>query len=295
MDEQNKTNLAELTSEIVAAYVAKNSIRVADLPELISSIHSTLGSLGKAAPSPAEAEQPKPAVPIKKSVTDNYLVSLFDGRKLKSLKRHLSAEHGMTPAEYRTMFGLPRDYPMVAPAYAKQRSSLAKSLGLGRRPPRNRLCPARQPEKGRSRADGGQGHAGWRLASRAAPRTVAAGSCRPATRAGRSIERRRMPYAAGAIPRRVFSVWRQDRAPLARRAERPAPPIPARRVRPVSSLQTPGYAEKVVPMPCPAPTDRPPRGFAPRRPSDGVRIPKTLRRVFDAAERHYGTVQATAR
>ena len=134
MDEQNKTNLAELTSEIVAAYVANNSIRVADLPELISSIHSTLGSLGKAAPLPAEAEQPKPAVPIKKSVTDDYLISLFDGRKFKSLKRHLSAEHGMTPDEYRTMFGLPKDYPMVAPAYAKQRSSLAKSLGLGRKP-----------------------------------------------------------------------------------------------------------------------------------------------------------------
>ena len=72
-------------------------------------------------------------MPIKKSVTDDYLISLFDGRRFKSLKRHLSTEHGMTPAEYRTMFGLPRDYPMVAPAYTKQRSSLAKSFGLGRR------------------------------------------------------------------------------------------------------------------------------------------------------------------
>ena len=134
MDEQNKTGLAELTSEIVAAYVANNSIRAADLPELISSINSTLGSLGKVAEPVAEAEPPKPALPIKKSITDDYLISLFDGRKFKSLKRHLAAEHGITPDEYRTMFGLPKDYPMVAPAYAKQRSSLAKSLGLGRKP-----------------------------------------------------------------------------------------------------------------------------------------------------------------
>ena len=133
MDEQNKTGLAELTSEIVAAYVANNSVRPADVPELINSIHGTLSSLGKATEAVIEVEPPKPAVPIKKSVTDDYLISLFDGRKFKSLKRHLSAEHGMTPAEYRTMFGLPKDYPMVAPAYAAQRSSLAKSLGLGRK------------------------------------------------------------------------------------------------------------------------------------------------------------------
>lgn len=134
MDQPNTVGVAELTSEIVAAYVANNSIRAADLPELIRSIHETLGSLNQdpAPPAPV-AEQPKPAVPIKKSVTNDYLISLFDGRRFKSLKRHLSAEHGMTPDEYRTMFGLPRDYPMVAPAYAKQRSSLAKSLGLGRK------------------------------------------------------------------------------------------------------------------------------------------------------------------
>ena len=72
-------------------------------------------------------------MPIKKSVTEDYLISLFDGRRFRSLKRHLMAEHNMTPDEYRTMFGLPKDYPMVAPGYAKQRSELAKSLGLGRR------------------------------------------------------------------------------------------------------------------------------------------------------------------
>ena len=137
MDEPNTINLAELTSEIVAAYVSKNHVQAGDLPELIRSIRQTLGSLNQAATAPApsasEAEQPKPAVPIKRSVTDDYLISLFDGRKFKSLKRNLMAEHGITPDEYRTMFGLPRDYPMVAPAYAKQRSSLAKSLGLGRK------------------------------------------------------------------------------------------------------------------------------------------------------------------
>ena len=133
MDERNKTGLAELTSEIVAAYVTKNHLQVAELPGLISSIYKTLGTLGQTPAPTVEAESPKPAVPIKKSVTDDYLISLFDGRKFKSLKRHLSAEHGLTPDEYRTMFGLPKDYPMVAPAYAKQRSSLARSLGLGRK------------------------------------------------------------------------------------------------------------------------------------------------------------------
>ena len=158
MDEQNKTGLAELTSEIIAAYVANNSLPVADLPALISSIHQTIGSLGQVPASAAETEPPKPAVPIKKSVTEDYLISLFDGRKFKSLKRHLLAEHGMTPDEYRTKFGLPKDYPMVAPAYAKQRSSLAKSLGLGRKlavaEAKPEVAPEPEPEapKKRSRA-----------------------------------------------------------------------------------------------------------------------------------------------
>ena len=103
----------------------------AELPKLISSIHQTLGSLGKAPEPVAALEPPKPAVPIKKSVTDDYLISLFDGRKFKSLKRHLMTKHNVNPDEYRTMFGLPKDYPMVAPAYAKHRSGLAKSSALG--------------------------------------------------------------------------------------------------------------------------------------------------------------------
>ncbi len=141
MDETQTTELAELTSEIVASYVAKNSVRPGDLPALIISIYQTLGSLGQTG-SPAATVELKPAVPIKKSVTDDFIISLEDGRKFKSLKRHLTAEYGMTPSQYREKWGLPADYPMVAPAYAKQRSALAKSLGLGRK------SSAAEPETG---------------------------------------------------------------------------------------------------------------------------------------------------
>ena len=132
MDETHTIELAELTSEIVASYVAKNSVRAGDLPALIMSIYRTLRTLGQTA-IPTVAVELKPAVPIKKSVTDEFIISLEDGRKFKSLKRHLTAEYGMTPNQYREKWGLPADYPMVAPAYAKQRSALAKTLGLGRK------------------------------------------------------------------------------------------------------------------------------------------------------------------
>jgi predicted transcriptional regulator len=120
----------ELTADIVAAYVSNNSVSAADLPQLIQQVH---GALTQAA-SGASAEPPPPltpAVPIKKSVTPDYLISLEDGRKYKSLKRHLNTR-GMSPDEYRTKWGLPKDYPMVAANYSAQRSSLAKTLGLGR-------------------------------------------------------------------------------------------------------------------------------------------------------------------
>ena len=132
MDEPHTIELAELTSEIVASYVTKNSVRPGDLPALIMSIYRTLETLGQTAVPTAVVEL-KPAVPIKKSVTDEFIISLEDGRKFKSLKRHLTAEYGMTPNQYREKWGLPADYPMVAPAYAKQRSALAKTLGLGRK------------------------------------------------------------------------------------------------------------------------------------------------------------------
>jgi predicted transcriptional regulator len=117
-----------LTAEIVSAYVAKNALRAADIPDLIASVHRALQGLN--APQQVEPEKREPPVPIRKSITPDHLISLEDGRRYKSLKRHL-AGRGLTPQAYREKWGLPRDYPMVAPNYAKQRSELAKSLGLG--------------------------------------------------------------------------------------------------------------------------------------------------------------------
>jgi predicted transcriptional regulator len=108
-------------------------VPVGELPKLIADIYTALGQVNGA--TPAEVVEPqKPAVPIKKSVTSDYIVSLEDGRKFKSLKRHLSAHYGMTPNEYRAKWNLPSDYPMVAPNYAATRSALAKTMGLGRKP-----------------------------------------------------------------------------------------------------------------------------------------------------------------
>jgi predicted transcriptional regulator len=118
----------ELVSDLVSAYVSKNSVPVGELPVLIQSVHTALGSLGK--PSEPEPVKLTPPVSIKKSVTPDHIISLEDGRPYKSLKRHLT-KHGLTPEEYRRKWGLPPDYPMVAPSYAAQRSELAKSLGLG--------------------------------------------------------------------------------------------------------------------------------------------------------------------
>ena len=132
MPQIDNTTLADITSELVAAYVTQNHVQPSELPALIASIHATLGNLGKAPAPDVPAEPLKPAVPVKRSITDEYLISLEDGRKLKSMKRYL-AGLGMTPADYRAKWGLPNDYPMVAPAYAAKRSELAKNLGLGRR------------------------------------------------------------------------------------------------------------------------------------------------------------------
>lgn len=125
-----QTNLVELTAEVVSAFIMHNSIQKADLADLIATVHTSLTALGKPKPAP-EAERPVPAVSIKKSVSPDHLISLEDGRRYKSLKRHLSGR-GLTPEGYREKWGLPSDYPMVAPNYAKQRSDLAKSMGLGR-------------------------------------------------------------------------------------------------------------------------------------------------------------------
>lgn len=132
MSEQSKTNdLLALTTNIVSAHVANNSVALADLPRLIREVHDTLANVGGGAP--REQERPTPAVPVRRSVTPEYIVCLEDGKKLKMLKRHLKTAYNMTPEEYRDRWGLPADYPMVAPAYAKQRSKLAKDIGLGTR------------------------------------------------------------------------------------------------------------------------------------------------------------------
>ena len=133
--EQPRAGLAELTAEIVSAYVARNNVPASELPSLLHNVHAALGQIANGGvQEEPKIEELKPAVPIKKSVTDDYLISLETGKKFKSLKRHLMTSYGMSPDDYRAKWGLPKDYPMVAPAYAKSRSALAKSLGLGRKP-----------------------------------------------------------------------------------------------------------------------------------------------------------------
>ena len=130
-DHSNSGDLLALTTEIVSAHVANNTVTLGDLPQLIHEVYRTLASLGSA---PVQQERPQPAVPVKKSVTPEYIICLEDGKKLKMLKRHLKTAYDMSPEEYRDRWGLPPDYPMVAPNYALHRSSLAKKIGLGTKP-----------------------------------------------------------------------------------------------------------------------------------------------------------------
>ena len=120
-----------MTADIVSAYVGNSSVSSADLPALIQQIHKTLTDIATGATAQEAAPPPSPAVSVKKSVTPDFLVCLEDGRKFKSLKRHLRTKYNMSPEEYRAKWGLPKDYPMVAPNYAKARSDLAKQMGLG--------------------------------------------------------------------------------------------------------------------------------------------------------------------
>ena len=126
--------IRELTAEVVVAYVSNNSLPAADLPATIATVYAALGQSHAAPAVEPVAEMPKPAVPVNRSVTDDHIVCLEDGKTFKSLKRHLMTNHEMTPDAYRERWGLKHDYPMVAPAYAASRSKLAKSLGLGRKP-----------------------------------------------------------------------------------------------------------------------------------------------------------------
>jgi predicted transcriptional regulator len=125
------TNVLGLTAQIVSAHVSNNSVSPDALPSLIQEVYKTLAGVGK---EPAEPERPQPAVPVKRSVFPDHIVCLEDGKKLKMLKRHLKTAYNMTPEQYRDRWDLGSDYPMVAPNYAKHRSSLAKKIGLGTKP-----------------------------------------------------------------------------------------------------------------------------------------------------------------
>ena len=127
---EENANLLEMTADMFSAYVSNNTVSPDAVAALIGTIHSTMTQLSTGAVEP-EPENKEPAVPIRKSITPDYLICLEDGRKFKSLKRHLRTKYNMSPEEYRSKWGLPKDYPMVAPNYAKARSDLAKQMGLG--------------------------------------------------------------------------------------------------------------------------------------------------------------------
>ena len=141
--------IRRLTVQIVSAHVSKNSVMPNDLPALIAQVFGSLEKLGKTA-ALVEPERPQPAVSIKKSVTPEYLICLEDGKKLKMLKRHLSTAYGLTPEQYRERWGLSADYPMVAPAYAQQRSDLAKTIGLGTRRGSTPVVPVAAPARAKT-------------------------------------------------------------------------------------------------------------------------------------------------
>ncbi len=129
----DRAGMLRMTAEVVSAYLSNNSLPPSQIPDVIRTVYDTLGGFGSA----GDARNPalKPAVPIKRSVRPEHIVCLEDGKKLKMLKRHLRTTYNLTPAEYRAKWGLPADYPMVAPNYAAQRSAFAKKIGLGRNAP----------------------------------------------------------------------------------------------------------------------------------------------------------------
>jgi predicted transcriptional regulator len=143
-DNLHNTDTIELTADVISAYVSNNPVPVSELPSLIAQIHQSLNGLANGQATTPE-EKLAPAVPIKKSITPEYIVCLDDGKKFKSLKRHLKTKFGITPEEYRAKWNLPADYPMVAPAYAAARSELAKKMGLGRKP--KAAEPVKRPRK----------------------------------------------------------------------------------------------------------------------------------------------------
>jgi predicted transcriptional regulator len=149
-DSESSETVLRLTAQIVAAHVEHNPVQAEALPNLIEKVYQTLRDVGQG---PAEPVRPVPAVPVKQSVKQDFIVCLEDGKKLKMLKRHLMTAYQMTPAQYRSRWGLPAEYPMVAPNYAKVRSSLAKKIGLGRKPtaPQPRATAKRRGPKAAQR------------------------------------------------------------------------------------------------------------------------------------------------
>ena len=150
---QNPPNYIELAADIVSAFVSNNSVPVTELPALIGNVHAALSQVANGSTQPPAEEPKAPAVPIKKSVQPDYIVCLDDGKRFKSLKRHLRTVYNLTPDQYRAKWGLAHDYPMVAPNYAAARSELAKQMGLGARrrktPEPEPVQPAAAPAKGR--------------------------------------------------------------------------------------------------------------------------------------------------
>ncbi len=128
---QDKDLLAELTADVVSSYISKNKVSIAELPELITSVHNTFDRLAGGQNTAPVIDQ-TPAVPINRSITEHHLVCLEDGLEFKSLKRHLRSHHNLSPEQYREKWGLPADYPMVTSSYSQKRSKLAKESGLGR-------------------------------------------------------------------------------------------------------------------------------------------------------------------
>jgi predicted transcriptional regulator len=130
-ENSSDSSFIELTANIVSAYVSNNTVASSEVPSLISQVYSALLRVADSGQAPLPAEALKPAVPVKRSITAEYIVCLEDGKRFKSLKRHLRTQYGMTPDQYRAKWNLPPDYPMVAPNYAAARSQLAKQMGLG--------------------------------------------------------------------------------------------------------------------------------------------------------------------
>lgn len=143
MEDENK--VTSMVVDIVTAFVSNNSVPAAELPSLIGSVHSAIKGIGNSE-QPKAAEPLTPAVSVKKSIGQDYIICLEDGRKFKSLKRHLRTKYGMSPEDYRAKWGLPKDYPMVAPSYAEARSNLAKQMGLGQGQ-RNKRATSKRAKK----------------------------------------------------------------------------------------------------------------------------------------------------